>query len=171
MDDTLVIVPATKICSGSWTLYSHPQEETKWGINTFIKIGTMTTWKDFWSIINALNTDNLPEGMFFLMRDPVLPLWENHQNIKGGWYSFCVPKETASNSFVVYSISAMLQKTQKNDKNNITGISISPKKRFNVIKIWNSDAKLFNKPSDICTFIPTVNTGSIQYTPFLQKKM
>ena len=128
------ITPSSKICHGPWTLYFHPQEESKWGFSTFVKVGTIVTWTDFWLLFNTLNEEHLPEGMFFLMRDPFLPLWENHQNIKGGWYSFCVPKENASNAFMLYSISSMIQKTQKNSKNNITSKGLKSKLKIKNLK-------------------------------------
>ncbi len=46
------------IPSGSWTLYFHSPEETKWTLNTFISLGSMKTWKDFWSIINTLDQES-----------------------------------------------------------------------------------------------------------------
>ena len=32
------------IPSGSWTLYFHSPEETKWTLNTFINLGSMKNW-------------------------------------------------------------------------------------------------------------------------------
>ena len=38
------------IPTGSWTLYFHSPEETKWTLNTFISLGSMKKWEDFWGI-------------------------------------------------------------------------------------------------------------------------
>lgn len=170
MDSTLTL--DTKFQSGAWTLYFHAQGESKWGIDTFIKVGTMTSWREFWAIMNTLKPDNLSHGMFFLMRDPILPLWENHQNIRGGGYSFRIIKENAGEAFITYAIATMILKTQKDPTNCINGISISPKKKFNVIKIWNTDCKRYKTPSDINILLPDIrHEGDIIYTPFVQKKM
>ena len=78
----------TPIPTGSWTLYFHSPEETKWTLNTFINLGAMKNWRDFWAVIDTLKEASLSDGMFFMMRDPSPPLWESHQHIRGGCYSF-----------------------------------------------------------------------------------
>lgn len=83
----------TPIPTGSWTLYFHSPEETKWTLNTFISLGSMKTWRDFWMLIETLKADSLADGMFFMMRDPSPPLWESHHHIRGGCYSFRCQKK------------------------------------------------------------------------------
>jgi hypothetical protein len=55
--------------------------------------------------------------------------------------------------------------------NRINGISISPKRGFNITKLWNTDAQQFNHANNINTSISTVKESDIIYTPFVQKKM
>jgi len=160
------------IPTGSWTLYFHSPEETKWTLNTFVSLGSMKTWHDFWTIIDGLKSDLLSDGMFFMMRDPSPPLWESHQNIRGGCYSFRCQKQFASEIYINYIIAAMLGTLQNTDANRINGITISPKRGFNIVKVWNTDANAFSHPSDINNYISTsVREGDIIYTPFVQKKM
>jgi hypothetical protein len=132
------------IPTGSWTLYFHSPEETKWTLNTFISLGSMKTWSDFWTIIEALKTESLSDGMFFMMRDPSPPLWESHQNIRGGCYSFRCQKKDAHDIYLNHIIAAMLDQLSNHHENRINGISISPKRGFNIVKIWNIDAQKFN---------------------------
>jgi hypothetical protein len=54
--------------------------------------------------------------------------------------------------------------------NSMNGISISPKRGFNIVKVWNTNAQKFNQPSDL-TAISTIRETDIIYTPFVQKKM
>ena len=63
-------------------------------------------------------------------------------------------------------IAAMLGSINSPD-NRINGITISPKRGFNIIKLWNTDAQKFYSPSDIN--IPS--NDEVIYTPFIQKKM
>jgi hypothetical protein len=161
----------TPIPSGSWTLYFHSPEENKWGINTFKNVATVTTWKDFWSLINTIKNDILIDGMFFWMRNQIPPLWENHQNIRGGGYSFRISKKDSIETFIQYTIATMLNKVTIDSSNKINGISISPKKGFNIIKLWNTDCQKFNKQSDLEILTSTFTTTDIMYTPFIQKKM
>lgn len=140
-------------------------------MNTFVSLGSMKTWHQFWSIMEVLKTESFSDGMFFLMRDPAPPLWESHYHIRGGCYSFRCQKKEAADVYLTYSIAAMLGGAATSDDNKINGISISPKRGFNIIKVWNTDAQKFSQPSTLCTSISTVKEAEIIYTPFVQKKM
>ena len=157
------------IPTGSWTLYFHSPEETKWTLNTFISLGSMKNWREFWAVIDTLKEVSLSDGMFFMMRDPSPPLWESSQNIRGGCYSFRYPKKDAHDIYLNYIIAAMLGSITSPD-NRINGITISPKRGFNIIKLWNTDAQKFNNTSDIDSNLLS-REGDIIYTPFIQKKM
>jgi hypothetical protein len=168
LDDSKI---TSLIPTGSWTVYFHSPEETKWTLNTFVSLGSMKTWHQFWSIMEVLKTESFSDGMFFLMRDPAPPLWESHYHIRGGCYSFRCQKKEAADVYLTYSIAAMLGGAATSDDNKINGISISPKRGFNIIKVWNTDAQKFSQPSTLCTSISTVKESEIIYTPFVQKKM
>lgn len=170
LDETKYELDST-IPSGSWTLYFHSPEETKWTLNTFISLGSMKTWKDFWTVINTLDQESFSNGMFFMMRDPVPPLWENHQNIRGGYYSFRCQKKDASEIYIDYIIAAMINQLTKHSSHMINGLSISPKRGFNIIKVWNTNAQIFNKTSDLQYNFNSVVENDVIYTPFVQKKM
>lgn len=156
----------------SWTLYFHGKNDKNWSIESFIKLGPICSWNQFWSIINCLEEHNFSKGMFFLMRGNIPPLWENSQNIRGGAYSFCVNQEDAGKSFIKCSIACMIGKINKDIGNTINGISITPKRNFNVIKIWNKDCTKFKDIDNIHMIVPhSRNDGSVIYTPFVAKKM
>lgn len=161
----------TLIPTGAWTLYFHSSEEAKWTLNTFINLGSMKNWHEFWSIIETLKIESLGEGMFFVMRDPSPPLWESHYNIRGGCYSFRCQKKDAADTYLNHIISAMTGSLTMHPENTINGISISPKRGFNIIKLWNLNAQKFKNASDINTSFSNVQESDIIYTPFIQKKM
>jgi hypothetical protein len=161
----------SEIPTGPWTMYFHSPEETKWTLNTFINLGSMKTWRDFWSVIEALKPDSLSDGMFFLMRDPSPPLWESHHHIRGGCYSFRCQKKDASYIYLNHIIASMLGSLTNDSTNRINGVSISPKRGFNIIKVWNNDAQKHCRSSDLNTNVSTVREADIIYTQFVQKKM
>jgi len=161
----------SSIPTGSWTLYFHSPEETKWTLQSFINLGSMKTWGQFWSLMEVLQTETLSDGMFFMMRDPSPPLWESHHHIRGGCYSFRCQKKDAAEVCLTYIIASMLGCSTTNVDNKINGISISPKRGFNIIKLWNTDAQKFNQPSTLSTSISSLKESEIIYTPFVQKKM
>lgn len=161
----------SEIPSGSWTLYFHSPEESKWTVSSFVNLGSMKTWRDFWSIMDTLGTEAFSEGMFFLMRDPIPPLWENHQNIRGGYYSFRCQKRDATESYINYTIAVLTGQLTKMATNQINGLSISPKRGFNIVKIWNQTSVQYNKPSDLVYGVQGVAEADVIYTPFVQKRM
>lgn len=121
--------------------------------------------------MGALGEEPFAEGMFFLMRDPIPPLWENHQNIRGGYYSFRCQKRDATESYISYMIAAMTGVLTKMATNQINGLSISPKRGFNIVKIWNQTSVQYNKPSDLVYGVQGVAEADVIYTPFVQKRM
>jgi len=106
------------------------------------------------------------------MRGDILPLWENHQNIRGGSYSIKVPSDSVKDVFTTQLLEAMLGTAFKEDGNLCMGVSMSPKKgTFNILKIWNANAEKYNK-SDGLTFVdPHCSDGEVLYTPHVQKRM
>jgi len=161
----------TKIPTGSWTLYWHASTGRDWTLPSFTSFGEMKTWRDFFTVILHLKADTFSDGMFFLMRNNIPPLWENHNNVYGGAYSFRILKSKAGLAFVRYAVAAMIKDVAKDSKNIINGLSISPKTSHNIIKIWNTDSKAFKSKSDLNCHHPEVLEAETIYTPFTDKKM
>ena len=155
----------------SWTLYYHSSNEPKWGIGTFENLGPMGTFHTLFEVLEGLKVDTLSEGMFFLMRDPIPPLWENFKNIYGGAYSFRVLKRDAGEAFVTYAVAAMLGSIMSDPANVVNGLSISTKKTHNIIKVWNADSAKYRSPSELYKLLPGMNTEDVLYTPFTEKRM
>jgi hypothetical protein len=155
----------------SWTLYYHSSNEPKWGIGTFENLGPMGSWSSLFQVLEGLKVDTLSEGMFFLMRDPIPPLWENFKNIYGGAYSFRVLKRDAGEAFVTYAVAAMLGSIMSDPANVVNGLSISTKKTHNIIKVWNADSAKYRSPSELYKLLPDMKTEDILYTPFTEKRM
>ena len=109
--------------------------------------------------------------MFFLMRDPYLPLWENRANIRGGSYSIKIPEKSTHETFARYAAAGILNRIAKEDGNQIVGISISPKKGFHILKLWNVDAKLFHKSSEIQLYGDGMISSDVIYRPHVDQKM
>jgi hypothetical protein len=167
--------------SGTWTLYFHAPREKRWTLDTFQPIAkNISTVKEVLAIFNELG-DKLKRGMYFCMRDPVPPLWENYQNIRGGSYSLRGGPDEGAEYYKSYILGAMLSQAVTNPQDQIVGISISPKIMngqngtqrvgFYVIKVWNKDSELYNKPDGIHLLHPKLVPADILYTPHVDKKM
>ena len=144
-----------------YTLWYHGITEKNWDKDSYVKIGTIHSLKDFWIYYNSINT--FLKGIFFLMKEDILPIWEVPDNINGGYWSFRVDRDKVDDIWTKLSIQLITenicnsssskseqQQLEQSDqqeeiiKHDINGISISPKAVNAVIKIWNNDSSYCN---------------------------
>jgi hypothetical protein len=161
-----------KIPTGPWTLYFHQADSERWTIDTFVKVNTCTTWGDVLTVIEEVGQTRFKNGVPFFMRGDTLPLWENHQNIRGGSYSIKVPSDMVKDVFTVQVIQAMLGNAFKEDGNICMCVSMSPKKgTFNIMKIWNASAEKYNSSDGLAFVDSRCSESEVLYTPHVQKRM
>jgi hypothetical protein len=166
--------------SGVWTLYFHAPREKRWSIDTFQPIAKFSTLREALATFQELG-EKLKRGMFFCMRDPIPPLWENYQNIRGGSYSLRGSAEDGADYYRAYIVGAMTGQVAVDPEDQIVGISISPKIMngpggthrvgFYVIKVWNKNCEKFNTPAGIHLLHPKLVPADVLYTPHVEKKM
>lgn len=132
---------ADKLTS-SWTLWFHSPTETSWDISSYQKIATIKTLEDFWDVYSRMTNPIVENGMFFLMRGDIQPIWEDPKNCDGGCWSFKIYKKYIPNTWLDLSVHTVAESLTRNGSEShlITGISISPKKSFSIIKIWNNNS-------------------------------
>jgi hypothetical protein len=160
------------ISSGPWTLYFHQGDSEKWTLDSFVKIQVCNTWEDVLSVLEEVGQAKLKAGQPFFMRGDTLPLWENHQNIRGGSYSIKVPSDNVKEVFTTQVLQAMLGLAFKETGNVCMGVSMSPKKgTFNILKIWNLNAEKFNNSDGLCFLDSRCSDSEVLYTPHVQKRM
>ena len=157
--------------AGSWSLYFHDPEDTTWSPESYKKIGTFTSYTDYWATLKHIGDDRFLSGMYFLMKDPYLPLWEHRTNIHGGSYCVKVPEAYAQETFHRYSAAAVLGLITQDPANAIIGVTISPKKGFHILKLWNLNSKLYNKPTEINVYGEGMKIADVLYRPHVDQKM
>lgn len=150
--------------NSSWTFYYHDPNDSNWKLDSYTKIYSFNTIQEFWALYNSIPEMQIGTGMFFIMRDNIKPIWEDPKNINGGCWSYKISKKDAYKGWVELSI-ALIGENIIKDTMSINGISISPKKGFCVIKIWNnknilSDVKLLSNN------IPYFNVENTIYKSF-----
>lgn len=121
-----------------WCLWYHSINESKWTKETYKKIININNLLDYHFLKNNFERQHLQNGMFFIMRDDIFPTWEDPDNRLGGCISFKVVSDNilnAWNKLFLYLISENIT-NEENLYTEINGISIAPKKEFNIIKIW-----------------------------------
>lgn len=115
----------------NWNLWFHNLESSDWSINGYEKVQKIECIRDFWITLNNID---LTIGMYYLMKDDTIPLWDYKDNIEGYTYTYkCFMNDTQK---VFYNLSAsMINNTLFQ---SCIGISTSPKSKFNIIRLWSS---------------------------------
>jgi len=141
-----------------WTLYFHHPTNNDWGIESYQKIAEIKTPKDFWNIFSCLGNDIIENSMLFFMKEDIPPLWEDERNKNGGCWSFKIYKKHINKTWIDLCSYILTNELTVNtmDSSIITGITISPKRSFSIIKIWNNDATK-NNTKLLKDDIPNVN--------------
>ena len=124
----------TQKLNNEFTLWYHNPNDTSWTQDSYHQILSFTNFEEFWTLDYFIGKEMIEEGMFFVMKDDVLPIWEDDLNKDGGYISWKVDKRisyTYWTDLIGYLITNNLMKDEV-----INGISISPKKNFNIIKLW-----------------------------------
>jgi hypothetical protein len=120
-----------------WDLWFHSITDNKWGKSSYKKIFTIDSLFDYKYILDIFKQDHYQNGMFFCMKENIFPNWEDPDNRNGGCLSFKIPSTEIIKEWsdlLLTIISEKLVSLEYSDE--INGISISPKKEFNIIKIW-----------------------------------
>jgi hypothetical protein len=89
--------------------------------------------------------------MLFIMRDGIKPTWEDPKNRDGGCFSYKVTNKHVCNVWkeLCYVLVGNTISSDLGFVANVSGITISPKKNFCIIKIWLSDCE--NQDPNIIT--------------------
>ena len=145
-----------------WVLWAHLPHDTKWGIDSYIKIQSLKTIEEVIALYREIPDTMVKNCMLFLMREKIQPIWEDKKNKNGGCFSFKISNKNVPGIWKKLSYS-MVGETLSTDKlflNSVNGITISPKKSFCIIKLWMSNTRTQN-PRKI-TPIPNLSlTGCI----------
>ena len=148
----------------TWTIWYHSLRNKNWSKSSYINCGELKTIKDLWSYLN--NVHDLKQGMFFLMRKGIFPKWEEPENVKGGAWSLSISEHKCKKIWIEFVMAICGETLIKDDMSEINGLSISPKGKYSIIKIWNRDYKkttvVFSKEFDI-------NWRSKKYIKHLRK--
>ena len=127
--------------SQNWTLWAHLPHNTDWSINSYIPISTFTTVEETIAVTETLPAVLIENCMLFIMREGIKPTWEDPKNRNGGCFSYKVLNKNVYKVWkdLTYVVVGGSISKQTNFVNCVTGITISPKKNFCIIKIWMSD--------------------------------
>jgi hypothetical protein len=122
----------------NWCLWYHSINDKQWNKQSYKNIYTLTNLYDLQGLHEVIQKIHLQNGMFFLMREDVFPTWEDPDNREGCCVSYKVPGQILREqwSAIVDRILTEDILKDKDQWNQVNGVSIAPKKEFNIVKIW-----------------------------------
>jgi hypothetical protein len=142
--------------SDKWSLWAHLPHDTDWSINSYKKIHTVTSVEETIALIETLPDILVKNCMLFFMREGIKPTWEDPKNRSGGCFSYKVSNKNVYDVWKELSY-LLVGNTISNLPSfvaGVTGITISPKKNFCIIKIWMSNCLNQN---------PAIVTSEVKY--------
>ena len=132
--------------TNSWSIWVHLSHDTNWTLNSYTKLCKLSTLDEIVILIKAIEclTKNC---MIFIMKDDILPLWEDENNNGGGAISYKISDEHAVRFWysLLFRILGGTFFESHVDLDRINGITISPKKSFHIIKIWMKAGEAIEK--------------------------
>ena len=137
----------------SWALYFHDPNDNDWTETSYNTLFTLSTIEEFIDVHRKFK-DIWNQGMFFMMRQHIFPVWEDEHNKNGGCFSFKIMKADV-HAFWFKLCSLVLGETLTDTTymNDICGVSISPKRNFCILRIWVASQTI--KDSMIKIQLPT----------------
>jgi len=125
-----------------WILWFHSITDNQWGKSSYQEIHEISSLFDYKYLTDTFQQDHYQNGMFFCMKENIFPNWEDPDNRNGGCLSFKIPSTKIVEEWDKLFLKCITGKIlSEGHEDEINGISISPKKEFNIIKIWFKDAK------------------------------
>lgn len=149
--------------SNTWCLWVHLPHDTDWSLKSYNNIYSLTTVEDTIAVTESLPENLVKNCMLFLMREGITPIWEDPRNRMGGCFSYKVSNKHVYSVWKELSY-VLVGNTISSDDNfvaNVSGVTISPKKNFCIIKIWMSTCE-YQNPLVITSEISNLSSsGSI----------
>lgn len=126
-----------------WVLWAHLPHDTDWSLSSYIKVMVITNLEDLVMLQEVIPEKMVKNCMLFLMKKDVNPTWEDPKNKEGGCFSFKIMNKSVLHSWNKLLIRMVTNNISKNKEflNSITGVTISPKKTFCIVKLWMDGVK------------------------------
>jgi len=131
-----------------WNLWYH-HELNNWRIDGYRKIFHIKNIKDYWDFHNNIDcVGGITNQHFFMMRDNILPIWEDSSNRNGG--SWSIKLNDISNVYNIWLKLSMMMVGETILKDEaarqsklVVGLSINLRNsNICIIKIWNKDSNM-----------------------------
>jgi translation initiation factor 4E len=121
-----------------WNLWGHLPQDQDWSLKSYKHIYKFTNIEETIAITETIPDALVKNFMLFIMRDGITPMWEDVNNRNGGCFSYKVSNKIVYEVWrdLTYVLVGETISSSSSFINSVTGITISPKKNFCIIKIW-----------------------------------
>lgn len=149
--------------SCNWCLWAHLAHDTDWSSTSYKLISTFSTVEQAIAVTETLPEILVKNCMLFLMRENIKPVWEDERNRNGGCFQYKVMHKDVYRAWkeLTYVTVGNTVCSQVSFVNKVTGITISPKKNFCIIKLWMGDCSNQNPAVVTTTVAGILATGCI----------
>lgn len=129
-----------------WVLWAHLPQDPLWTAKSYIKLCKFNTVEEALAVTELLPHGLIRNCMLFIMRDGILPMWEDVRNRSGGCFSYKVTNKFVPETWRDLTCVLVGETISNNQQfvNAVTGITISPKKNFCIIKVWTTNCDFQN---------------------------
>lgn len=126
-----------------WTLWAHLPHNTDWSLKSYIPISTFDTLEETIAVSETLPSTLVENCMLFMMKKGINPIWEDPKNRNGGCFSYKILNKNVATAWneLTYRVVGCSISNSDAFVNSVTGITISPKKNFCIIKIWMNNCQ------------------------------
>ena len=140
-----------------WNYFIHLHDNKDWSIKSYLKVLHMDNVTQAVLLNDEIHYDLIKKSMMFLMKGNILPLWEDKHNKNGGCFSFKVNNKDVEQVWkrVYYGLVGCSLTKNVDHYDRINGITLSPKKKFCILKVWMKDCEL--KDPEIFIDIPNLD--------------
>jgi hypothetical protein len=115
-----------------WVIWCHELHDNNWDISSYKKLYEFDTIEKFWGAFNTL-LPCLSKSLLFIMKDGIMPVWEDEQNVNGCSISML---STKSNIYWRELCIGLISNDFVQNDNEINGISSCPKYNKVLFKMW-----------------------------------
>ena len=121
-----------------WNLWAHLPQDSDWSVKSYRLIYNLKTLEDAIVMTETTPDPLIKACMLFVMKDGITPMWEDPKNRNGGCFSYKVSNKNVCEVWRELNYVLVGDTISNNSSfvNCVTGITISPKKNFCIIKIW-----------------------------------
>jgi len=153
-----------------WTLWCHLPFRTNqddWTLGSYKNVYTFSDLKDVMATMETMPDKFFLNSVLFIMRKGVSPMWEDKAHRKGGCFSFKVPNKYVGGVArqLTYAMVGETISNLREFNQNVSGISISPKKGSCTVKIWMCTAE-FQNAQCITAPIPNLTLAGCLFSMF-----